>query len=1021
LETSLKSFCEKNPDSYLCGGKTETLSLDDRIAQVSTEALTCAVNSVAVGKEQACVKKFTSADANIPSVRCYNKAELVCCDKGYFGGEYWTIRAECFAKGYSVEENKIGQCGDFYSEPKPELKCSVNNFNLPQELTKFTFPVISVESSAENWIKYLGDPKYLVYWQKFPQSQDTWTYRGDKWIHAMILGITVLPVGRIGSLVFKAATSKTLLAVSGKIPAMKNVALKLAGKTAEEAVATKAASEAVSRLVGRNTALGAAEAAEKATLEALKDIPAEKAFSAAKLAREEIIKRNPNSVLYMTEDFLVKTEKAAVEDALAAGAKIAEEATERGAAEGVKKSLEPIARQIYTDIAEKQGTKIAKEAAKNFIEERATAASKSAVEALRKAGETSEKAISDAATKAAMEEAERASSEYTRKETEKAITEAFEKKTLKKLDASSVLKESLAETAKSRLGPIKILKMAGKGATLELANYVAILVDSALSKYDPVPGKIVVKKPTLLKETEAEKERTEFKLESDAETIPVLIQSREKIESDLKPLHLVSPCKIDTLPVKKAHVFCGVYSFNTKTKELGCSNPIYFSGINSEYSELLAKIREQVPEIEIGLRDIEKESCQNFETSITLQNPASNEFVNSLEKLKGSSGKYLDNFYSSRTVKLTNGGTGYFGYAKIPIQTGIYLELSNFPSIEKDIGDKLVIEKQDGSKQELVFENFGTSDALGNTKLEEDKAWYQSLAEWYVKRDSFVKKPVTYVGRYRYKEDIYHPEPDILLYKKCEYRQDYKEMFCIAAIRIDNVCTDSSDVCRKLEALKSEKATLDRTWLAGFAGQTYDFNKLAIFGADTKPAIGNLNSGEGGTLVEILTDKYMVRYTDLNYDNKIDGVGIAKYESMPKEGLGLLSTKQIPKDMKKLVSISIADSDSDGIFETYGATNCITPTVYAEMLEAKKSDTIKSNYCVNQRGVVKASIEKAATWGGHIAIGTGAVVITIASGGSALPALVAGLVYAGGTGAVADFSEKFTGGWPDNGFGTSLG
>jgi len=101
LETSLKSFCEKNPDSYLCGGKTETLSLDDRIAQVSTEALTCAVNSVAAGKEQACVKgKFsgstegTDSKIKAPSVECLKE------DEKYLSVEY--KKKDSYGVGYAI-------------------------------------------------------------------------------------------------------------------------------------------------------------------------------------------------------------------------------------------------------------------------------------------------------------------------------------------------------------------------------------------------------------------------------------------------------------------------------------------------------------------------------------------------------------------------------------------------------------------------------------------------------------------------------------------------------------------------------------------------------------------------------------------------------------------------------------------------------------------------------------------------------------------------------------------------------
>ncbi len=75
LEGSINSFCEKNPNSYLCGGESETINFEDRVAEASTEALTCAVNSVAAGKEQTCItQKFSDSgkDAKLkaPTVEC---------------------------------------------------------------------------------------------------------------------------------------------------------------------------------------------------------------------------------------------------------------------------------------------------------------------------------------------------------------------------------------------------------------------------------------------------------------------------------------------------------------------------------------------------------------------------------------------------------------------------------------------------------------------------------------------------------------------------------------------------------------------------------------------------------------------------------------------------------------------------------------------------------------------------------------------------------------------------------------
>ncbi len=61
-----------------------------------------------------------------------------------------------------LEENKNSE-NFFECVPveKKTVKCTVKNFNLPQKVSK-----------AEEWIAGYGDPKFLVYWQKFPAGED---------------------------------------------------------------------------------------------------------------------------------------------------------------------------------------------------------------------------------------------------------------------------------------------------------------------------------------------------------------------------------------------------------------------------------------------------------------------------------------------------------------------------------------------------------------------------------------------------------------------------------------------------------------------------------------------------------------------------------------------------------------------------------------------------------------------------------------------------------------------------------
>ena len=125
-------------------------------AKLSVQALACAVNSVAAGKEDACVKALKSeADAN-----------------------KFDTAVSCTGSGGSQ-------------------RCTVANFALPQY------------DAEKGFIAGQGDPRFLAYWNAFPQMiEDSWsgfTPFADAPINTIIgykIVARILPIGKTGRMLF---------------------------------------------------------------------------------------------------------------------------------------------------------------------------------------------------------------------------------------------------------------------------------------------------------------------------------------------------------------------------------------------------------------------------------------------------------------------------------------------------------------------------------------------------------------------------------------------------------------------------------------------------------------------------------------------------------------------------------------------------------------------------------------------------------------------------------------------------
>ncbi len=272
----LRQTCEKYPDLPFCGGLPEVETRDYQTAKKSTEALVCAINSVAQGSEwggnaeidcskyygkfepglvpgtdyeqiektinaglgveddEACegrcieelcdgiptcyVERSTytqkseeskMGDTSEPgkvtytSKRCEcivkvpTKASAYCGEPDY--KKVFDIVADDYDEAESRCEKFLGEASSTASSGKTTeegktiyecyyrgISCKVYNFQLPQEV-----------SDAEKWITDYGDPAYIVRWGIFPPEEDTWTFRPDWRIHALIAVVSMIPPTKV--------------------------------------------------------------------------------------------------------------------------------------------------------------------------------------------------------------------------------------------------------------------------------------------------------------------------------------------------------------------------------------------------------------------------------------------------------------------------------------------------------------------------------------------------------------------------------------------------------------------------------------------------------------------------------------------------------------------------------------------------------------------------------------------------------------------------------------------------------
>lgn len=207
------SLCEHFPG--ICGEPSPIEKEHYIKAENSFKALTCAVESVGTGMFMC--REELADPAALNQLReqgddnNYNEVgPVVECERdfkcGYLmGGDCYSIEdihVKAFDKKsakehcqetYDSKQMNVMAFEDCITEGETDLdECRVRNLQFPQTV-----------SSAEKWVIYYGDPKFMVYYQVFPLMRDTWSYKPDWKTHAAISIISIIPmtklVGVVGS------------------------------------------------------------------------------------------------------------------------------------------------------------------------------------------------------------------------------------------------------------------------------------------------------------------------------------------------------------------------------------------------------------------------------------------------------------------------------------------------------------------------------------------------------------------------------------------------------------------------------------------------------------------------------------------------------------------------------------------------------------------------------------------------------------------------------------------------------
>lgn len=545
--------------------------------------------------------------------------------------------------------------------------------------------------------------------------------------------------------------------------------------------------------------------------------------------------------------------------------------------------------------------------------------------------------------------AEAAAVKATTREAVKEVNEGFLKATLKNV--------------------VSVKRLAAAG-TLEGVVWISAYVKSVLNKYDPKPGNIVLKIPL-------EDPKT-YSLDGSWVKRPVILNYRPEVRAHLTTAHIVSPCKIDKLPVIKSATSCSLYSVSAKDGKVTCLNPDYIEG---------------------EFKNSDLHLCEKPDASKGIEDRFSNDFINYFKSFEGQKlPSFMKNYFVSENMG------GFFNKNVKYVVTD-----------SKDFaGDKLIIGSTEFDIKSVVAPSEPTNinlDIGGVAKGNIDVSGagitvYKYCPTWYDKKlpgSRFIEE--VEAGR-------------------------WPELSCQIGIHIDSQCIgagEKNDICNEIKNIASEetyRATFthpirlytingeERVFGGGF--QELAVNKYIEFTYykkhEDKPTDSTNQKSEdpigeerqSRSRGEILMGGYSssIGLVDTDLDNNFDSIVFYK------DSLHAASGNHKQRPSKPTVVIS--DTDFDGMFESTSAYNCKIESVVVDL---DKADG-KEGYCAAEKGWFRSS----AKYAGFGIAAVGAVASIIYSVGGTVPFLgsaLAGSLFVGGLtiSSVAEFTEAM-GNWP---------
>ncbi len=506
--------------------------------------------------------------------------------------------------------------------------------------------------------------------------------------------------------------------------------------------------------------------------------------------------------------------------------------------------------------------------------------------------------------------------------------------------------------------PRTVKKIIGAG-TISGALYLSEFIDSVLGKYDPHPGKIVLKIPFA----------DPFLYEIDGwEGNPIFTLYRPRVLSSVTNAHFVSPCKIGALPVKKGAASCSSYSV-TYSSQIEPIQAAFLPTLDANPEQ--DKIVCTEPKY---LKDFASSSLPSCKESVGIK-VSSNQSQDFVDYFKGfdkaAIPQFMQNYFDGEKATV-------FFSDKVKYQMTKSKDFS---------GDKLIIKTSEGEKEFTI--NL-------TTEGKDDLSTISGFIFGYGPAEGFVSYDGSKANIYKYCMTWFNENKQSEVFNDFVERGHFAQFRCEVGIHIESTCSSDS-VCQELE-----KISLEEPYSGGFIGALtavyYNVNKLAEFAYYKNVSLtAMLGSSASRREMSMGNWEYTVTLADVGFTDTFDSI-VFHQDDM------YWNNMQKTWNPKLIIS----DSNFDGFFDTRTTNDCKVEAIYVDMLEKQN----KEGYCTSEHGPIKSSLENVGTYGGTVIGVVGLAVATFATAGTALAFWGGVAAYVGfAASGIAEFSDAM-GTWP---------